>query len=124
MKVLFLFLSLSITIMSFGQIGEVKQVGSYAKIYNEKGQDSGHSIYLGSNGSVEGYNSEFIVVKEGSYAKIYNDKGNNTGHSIYLGSNNSIKHVSQTAILVKEGSYVKYYDFNGRNTGKSTYDPK
>ena len=106
------------------QIGEVKIDGSYAKIYNEQGSYSGNSIYIGSDKSVEGYNSRNIVVKDGSYAKIYDSKGSYTGNSIYLGSDKYIKNVSGSAILVKDGSYVKYYDFKGSYTGNSTYDPK
>ena len=123
MKQLFIILAfLALTFSLRAQIAEVKVDGSYAKIYNDKGQYTGNSVYLGSN-TLEGYNSNYIVVNDGSYAKLYNDKGNYTGNSIYLGSN-TIKHISQSAILVKDGSYVKYYDFNGRYTGNSTYEPK
>jgi len=110
------------SLASQAQIAEVKVDGSYAKIYNDKGQYTGSSVYLGSN-TLEGYNSEYIVVKDGSYAKIYDAKGRYTGSSVYLGKN-TVKHVSQSDILVKDGSYVKYYDFTGHYTGKSTYDPK
>ena len=121
----YLLLILSFTTLSIinvnAQIAEVKVDGSYAKIYNDKGQYTGSSVYVGNN-TLEGYSSEFIVVKEGSYAKIYDAKGHYTGSSVYVGSN-TIKHVSQSAILIREGSYVKYYDFKGHYTGKSTYDP-
>jgi hypothetical protein len=119
--ILFLFITLSCIALQ-AQIAEVKVEGSYAKIYNDKGQYTGSSVYKGNN-TLEGYNNEYIVIKEGSYAKIYDAKGHYTGSSIYIG-NNTIKHVSQTAILVKEGSYVKYYDFKGHYTGNSTYEPK
>ena len=114
------FIALTLTLRA--QIAEVKQDGSYAKIYNDKGQYTGNSVYLGAS-TLEGYNDRYMVIKDGSYAKIYDDKGRYTGNSIYLGSN-TIKHVSQSAILVKDGTYVKYYDFNGRYTGKSTYEPR
>ena len=104
------------------QIAEVKVTGSYAKIYNDKGQYTGNSIYVGSN-TMEGYNNDYVVLKEGSYARIYDAKGHYTGNSVYVGSN-KIKHVSQSAILIKEGSYVKYYDFKGHYTGNSTYEAK
>mgnify|MGYP003348350902 FL=1 len=104
------------------QIAEVKVMGSYAKIYNDKGQYTGNSIYVGSN-TMEGYNNDYVVLKEGSYARIYDAKGHYTGNSVYVGSN-KIKHVSQSAILIKEGSYVKYYDFKGHYTGNSTYEAK
>ena len=109
---------------STAQIAEIKVEGSYAKIYNDKGNYTGNSIYLGNSCSMEGYSSEYAVVKEGSYAKIYDAKASYTGHSIYLGSDSYIKHVSQSAILVKEGSYVKYYNFKGEYTGNSTYEPR
>ncbi len=119
-------LLMAIMLLTFGainaQIAEVKEEGSYAKIYNDQGRYSGYSIYIGSSYTLEGYNSSFIVVKEGSYAKIYNSNGRYTGNSIYLGSSYYIKNVTGSAILVKEGSYVKYYNFEGRYTGNSTYD--
>ncbi len=115
------FITLS-TLTLKAQIAEVKVEGSYAKIYNDKGQYTGNSVYIGNN-TLEGYSNEYLVIKEGSYAKIYDAKAHYTGNSIYIG-NNTVKHVSQSAILVKEGSYVKYYDFKGHYTGNSTYEPK
>lgn len=123
MKLLFTLLFMTLCILALNaQIAEVKLDGNYAKIYNEKGQFTGNSVYIGNN-SLEGYNNEYIVIKDGNYAKIYDSKGHFTGHSAYIG-NNTIKHVSQSVILVKEGNYVKYYDFKGRFTGNSTYEPK
>jgi hypothetical protein len=102
------------------QIAEVKQDGSYAKIYNDQGSWTGKSVSICSNCELVGYNSEYIVVKDGSYAKIYDANGSWTGKSISLCSDCYIKNVGASAILVKDGSYTKYYDFNGNWTGKST----
>lgn len=113
---------LFITSVLDAQISEVKIEGSYVKIYNDLGRYTGNSIYLGTQNSLQGYNSNYIVIKEGSYAKIYNELGRYTSNSIYLGTDNYIKNVSGGAILVKEGNYVKYYNFQGRYTGNSTYD--
>ena len=79
------FITLS-TIASKAQIAEVKVEGSYAKIYNDKGQYTGNSVYIGNN-ALEGYSNEYLVIKEGSYAKIYDAKGHYTGNSIYIGKN-------------------------------------
>ncbi len=106
------------------QIAEVKQEGSYARIYNDQGSYTGNSIGLGSGALVSGYNTKYIVVTEGSYARIYDSKGSYTGNSISLGSGsgNYVKNVSANAILIKEGSYTRYYDFKGSYTGNSTSD--
>jgi len=121
MKKLFLMATM---LLMFGavnaQIAEVKQEGSYARIYNEQGRYTGKSIRVSSGAEVSGYNSKYIVVTEGSYARIYNDQGRYTGKSIRLSSGSYVKNVSATAILIKEGSYTRYYDFNGRYTGNST----
>jgi len=104
------------------QIAEIKQVGNYAKIYNEKGHFTGKSVYISNNSALVGYNNKFIVVKTGNYLKIYNEKGTYTGHSIYLPTGAYVKNVGSTTILIKQGHYVKYYDFEGKFTGRSTYD--
>jgi len=109
-------------VLCTAQITEVKKDGNYAKIYDDKGKYTGHSIYLGSNNNISGYNAHYVVITEGNYAKIYLENGNYSGKSIYLGSSNFVKNVSNSAILVKEGHYVKYYDFNGHYTGASTYE--
>lgn len=57
--------------------------GSYAKIYNDKGNNTGHSIYLGSNNSIKHVSQTAILVKEGSYVKYYDFNGRNTGKSTY-----------------------------------------
>ena len=114
-------LLLLLTFNTKAQVGEVKVTSTQANIYNEKGSYV-TSISLGSNKSLIGYNSKFIVIKEGQCAKIYNDRGSYTGYSISLGTSKTIKNVSPTNILVKEGHSVKYYDFNGSYTGHSTND--
>jgi hypothetical protein len=111
------------TAISLGaQIGEVKADGYWAKIYDENARYTGKSIALGSNKSLEGYNSRYVVIKDGYWAKIYDENARYTGKSIALGGDKYIKNVSGSAILVKDGYWVKYYDFDGRYTGKSTPD--
>lgn len=106
-------------VKSQAQIGEVKDVGGYAKIYNENGVYS-FSIYLNKK-TLVGYNNNFVVIQDGQYVKIFDNKGRFTGHSIYLNSYKTVKNVTYSHILIKDGDYVKYYDFNGRFTGHSTY---
>lgn len=118
------FFLLATMLLTFGavnaQIAEVKQEGSYAKIYNDQGSYTGNYIRLISGAEVSGYNSKYIVVTEGSYAKIYDSDGSYTGNYIRLSSDSYVKNVSATAILIKEGSYTKYYDFKGSYTGNYT----
>jgi hypothetical protein len=118
---LFLFFLMSVYTMN-AQIGEVKVDGAYAKIYDENGRYTNRTILLGSNKTLAGYNSQYIVVVDRAYARIYDATGKDLNKSILLGDNKYIKHVSGSAILVKDGNYVKYYDFNGRYTNKSTLD--
>ena len=123
MKRLFLFsFLLSITYTMSAQIGEVKVEGPYAKIYDENGRYTNRVVHLGSNKTLAGYNSQYIVVVDRAYARIFDATGKDLNKSILLGDNKYIKHVSGSAILVKEGNYVKYYDFDGRYTNKSTLD--
>ena len=116
--VLVLFLLLSIE--SQAQIGEVKVVNGYAKIYNEKGIFT-NSIYLNSKKLV-GYNNDFVVIQDGQYVKIFDNKGRFTGHSIYLNKSKSVTSVTPSFILIKDGNYTKYYDFKGNFTGHSTFN--
>ena len=123
------FLLIATMLLTFGtvsaQIGEVKQDGDIAKIYNDQGRYT-NSIPLTSpwgNGKarLSGYNSKYIVITDGDIAKIYDAQGRFTKRYISLGKA-YVKNVSATAILVKDGNITKYYDFNGRYTNKYTTD--
>ena len=64
------------------QIAEVKQEGSYARIYDSKGSYTGNSISLGSSGNyVKNVSANAILIKEGSYTRYYDFKGSYTGNS-------------------------------------------
>jgi hypothetical protein len=104
------------------QISEIKNQGSTAYIYNDKGSYSGYSISLSGNREIVGYNSRYAVVKDGSTAYIYDSKGSYTGSSISLSGSKTIKNVTSSNILIKDGSTVYYYDFKGSYTGNSTRD--
>jgi len=123
MKKLFLMATLLFSIgAAKAQIGEIKNQGSTAYIYNDQGSYSGYSISLSSGREIVGYNSRYAVVKDGSTAYIYDSKGSYTGYSISLSSGRKIKNVTGSNILVKDGSTVYYYDFKGSYTGNSTSD--
>lgn len=120
------FLLVAIMMLIYGavnaQIGEIKNQGSTAYIYNEQASYSGYSISLSGGREILGYNSKYAVVQDGSVAYIYDSKGSYTGYSISLSSGRRIKNVTVSNILVKDGSTVYYYDFKGSYTGNSTSD--
>ena len=99
-------------------IGDLLIDGNYVRIMDERGRPTGHSVYV--SGTVEGWNSRRIVVREREYARLYDENGRETGSMIWLGDC-SIKAVTQSAILVSEGNYVRRFDLNGRDTGQMTY---
>jgi hypothetical protein len=101
-------------------IGDLRIGSSYALIIDESGRESGNSVYIGG-GTVEGWNSKRVVVRERDYAKIYDERGRETGSMIWLGEGRSIKAVTQSAILVQEGSYVRRFSIDGRDTGEMTF---
>ena len=102
------------------QIAEVKIKGNLAYIYDDNGRYTGKYFSLDGNASIEGYNSQFIVVLKNKMVYIYDDQGKCTGKYFSLDGNAYIKNVSRSAILVKKGNLVYYYDFDGRYTGKYT----
>jgi hypothetical protein len=120
------FLLMATMLMTFGaanaQIGEIKNQGSTAYIYNDQGSYSGYSISLSGGKEIVGNNSKYAVVKDGSTAYIYDSKGSYTGYYISLSGGKTIKNVTGSNILVKDGSTVYYYDFKGSYTGNSTRD--
>lgn len=122
MKYLLIFIIILISNFCFSQITEIKKDGSYLRIYNDRGNYTGTSIYVGTSYKLDGYNNQFIVISDRNYANIYNSKGNYTGISIYLGSSKKVKRVSESNILIQDGHYTRYYNFQGNYTGNSTYD--
>lgn len=92
------------------QIAEVKEDGSYLKIYDDSGYKT--SISKCSRCLLAGYNNNYVVIVDGSYIKIYNSSGNYKT-SISKCSSCSVKNVSGSYILINDGSYTKYYDFKG-----------
>jgi hypothetical protein len=100
-------------------IGDLLIDGDQVRILDESGRATIHSFYAG--GTVEGWNSRCVVVRDRDYAKIYDERGRETGSMIWLGEGRSIKAVTQSAILVQEGSYVRRFSIDGRDTGEMTF---
>jgi hypothetical protein len=100
-------------------IGDLLVDGSYVRILDERGRETNNSVYV--SGTVEGWNSRRIVVRDRDYARLYDETGRETGSMIWLGDGRSIKAVTQSAILVQEGSYVRRFSIDGRDTGEMTY---
>jgi hypothetical protein len=121
MRNLIILILILISNFCFSQITEVKTDGSYLRIYNDRGNYTGTSIYVGTSYKLDGYNNQFIVISDRNYANIYNMKGKYTGISIYLGSSKKVKRVSESNILIQDGHYTRYYNFRGNYT-HSTYD--
>lgn len=120
MRWLFFCIFVVLNLFTMAQIAEVKVDGNYARIYGDDAMYSGHSVYLGSDKQLAGYNNQFLVIIESGYARVYDSNANYTGHSIRLGSDKTVKNVTFTNILIKEGIKTWYYDMKGDYTGKST----
>ena len=102
-------------------IGDIAVSGNYVRIYDDSGRETNYSFHAA--GTVEGWNSRRIVVRDREYATLYDDRGKQVGSSIWLGAGRSIKTVTSSAILVQEGSYVKRFDLNGQDTGETVWNP-
>ena len=61
----------------------VIQNDDYAKIYNQTGDYTGHSIYVGRYAYVYGVTLNSILIEKDNYLKEYDFSGRYTGRSIY-----------------------------------------
>ena len=57
--------------------------GSYVEIYNENNSRTA-SIYIGSDGHLQGFTSTTVSIKKGSYIEVYDENGSRK-NSHYVG---------------------------------------
>ncbi|MBO4380311.1 MAG: hypothetical protein J5784_04845 [Muribaculaceae bacterium] len=96
---------------STASISSVERDGSWYKIYNESGRLS-HSIQA-SVGELQGFGTDFFIVKSGSWYKIYTEKGK-LYKSLLVSSVGEILSVGATTFTSRSGSWVYTWNRDGK----------
>lgn len=95
-------------------ITSVVQRGSTAYVYNEK-KMTNCTIFIGSNGKLCGFSSNYVCIQRSSTLYIYDEKGHQLA-TILIGSNGEF-HSCAGTINIKRGSTLYMYDEKGRSKG-------
>jgi len=83
-------------------IGNVIQRGSSLQILNESGQEIGWT-QIASGSTMEGFSSEFIVVREGGFIMTLDSGGRQLG-SVIVPEDYRIRGIAGSSFLLQAGS--------------------